>query len=63
VAAHRARAEVFLVPEENYDDAIRKAEQMKIDMKIRAVRSLEEALDYLRSLPSGEQSGAVRRAA
>jgi PDZ domain-containing protein len=63
VAAHRARAEVFLVPEVNYDDAIRKAEQMGIDMKIRAVRSLEEALDYLRSLPSREAGGAARQAA
>jgi len=63
VAAHRAGAHIFLVPEANYEEAVRKAERIGTGMEIRPVRSLGEALDILRSLSGRERQDASREAA
>lgn len=51
-AAHREGAELFFVPEANYDQAKERAESIGTGMDVVAVRSLEEAIEYLANLPA-----------
>ncbi|NDI33435.1 PDZ domain-containing protein [Chengkuizengella sediminis] len=50
VAADKEGAEVFFVPEENYEVAAEKAQEIKSDMDVVTVTTLEEALKYLNQL-------------
>ncbi|MFS1513243.1 PDZ domain-containing protein [Chengkuizengella sp. SCS-71B] len=50
VAANKEGAEVFFVPEENYAVAAEKAHEIKSDMDIVTVTTMEEALEYLYQL-------------
>lgn len=54
VASDRKQAEIFFVPEDNYKDAKAKAEKMGTDMKIVPVKTLDDALAYLSTLPIKE---------
>ncbi|MEX2416522.1 MAG: SepM family pheromone-processing serine protease [Paenibacillaceae bacterium] len=51
IAADREDAEIFFVPDENLKDAIARAEQLDIDMKIIPVTTIQDALDYLHDIP------------
>jgi PDZ domain-containing protein len=51
VAAEREKADIFFAPKDNYADAAERAEQLGTDMKIVAVETLEEAIQYLDGLP------------
>ncbi|HHX76980.1 MAG TPA: PDZ domain-containing protein [Firmicutes bacterium] len=46
IAAEASGAEIFLVPEENYDEALKTAKKIKVV----AVKNLQEVLDYLKTL-------------
>ncbi|KAA0548045.1 PDZ domain-containing protein [Bacillus sp. BGMRC 2118] len=52
VAADKAGAQYFFAPRahSNYDDAVRKAKEIKTDMKVIPVDTLDDALNYLQSL-------------
>lgn len=50
VAADREDAEVFFVPEANYEEAKKKAESIKTDMLLVPVETAEDALDYIEKL-------------
>lgn len=50
VASDRRDADIFFVPEDNYKEAKAKADQIKSDMKLVPVKSVQEALDYLDQL-------------
>ncbi|MBM6618568.1 PDZ domain-containing protein [Bacillus sp. RD4P76] len=52
VAADKAGAEYFFAPRAhfNYDDAIRKATEIKTEMKVIPVDTLDDALNYLESM-------------
>ncbi|WP_223879875.1 SepM family pheromone-processing serine protease [Paenibacillus spiritus] len=51
VAADRKGADFFFVPARNYDDAKKKADAIGTKMKLIRVDRLQDALDYLKSLP------------
>lgn len=51
VASDRKQAEIFFVPEVNYKDAKAKAEEIGSKMKIISVKTVDDALAYLSSLP------------
>jgi PDZ domain-containing protein len=51
VAADREEADIFFAPKLNAKDAQARADEMKIDFKIVAVTTIQDALDYLDSLP------------
>ncbi|MDI3327116.1 MAG: SepM family pheromone-processing serine protease [Alicyclobacillaceae bacterium] len=51
VAAHRAGAEVFFVPVDNEPDAADAARSLGTSMRIVPVRTLEEAVHFLQSMP------------
>jgi PDZ domain-containing protein len=71
VAADRAGADIFFVPEDLYpaahesfapvlnaSDAKRRAQEIGTAMEVVPVGTLEEALDYLESLPPKKETGA-----
>ncbi|WP_433943440.1 YlbL family protein [Paenibacillus sp. SN-8-1] len=51
VAADREKADVFFVPEDNFKDAKKKAEDLGTPMKLVPVKTVDDALHYLDSLP------------
>ncbi|MNH89349.1 Lon protease [compost metagenome] len=51
VAADREKAEIFFVPEDNFKDAKKKAEDIGTSMKLVPVKTVDDALHYLSSLP------------
>lgn len=51
VAADRKHAEIFFVPEKNYEEAKKKAYQIGTGMKLVKVKTLDDALAYLKELP------------
>lgn len=51
VAANREDTDLFFVPQENAKDAIARADELDIDMKIVPVTTVQDALDYLRDMP------------
>lgn len=51
VAAHKAGADLFFVPEANGPLALEQAARIKTNMKIVTVKTLDDALQYLASLP------------
>lgn len=54
VASDRKQAEIFFVPEDNYKDAKAKAEEIGSAMKIISVKTVDDALAYLNTLPEKE---------
>ncbi|WP_059053678.1 SepM family pheromone-processing serine protease [Paenibacillus senegalimassiliensis] len=51
VASEREKAEIFFVPEANYKTAKAKADEIGSNMKLVPVKHLDDALNYLASLP------------
>ncbi|GIO96260.1 hypothetical protein J14TS5_13460 [Paenibacillus lautus] len=51
VAADRKEADIFFVPQKNYDEAKKRADRIKTDMKLVPVDDLQDAVDYLEQLP------------
>lgn len=51
VAADRKNAEIFFVPRDNYEDAKKKADSIGTEMKLIPVDTVEDALDYIETLP------------
>lgn len=51
VAAEAAEAEVFFVPRGNYKEALKKAQEIHSAMQVVSVDTLEDAINYLDSLP------------
>lgn len=51
VAADRAGADIFFVPQLNWEVAIRQAERIHTDMRIIAVTSMDDVLQYMDQLP------------
>lgn len=51
VAAEHEDTDIFFVPNENAKDAIARAAELDIDMKIVPVATVQDALDYLRDIP------------
>ncbi len=47
MGAHKAKADVFLVPEGNYEEAMKVAKEKKYKIKIVKVSKLQDAIDYL----------------
>lgn len=47
MGAHKAKADVFLVPEGNYEEAVKVAKEKKYKIKIVKVSNLQDAIDYL----------------
>ena len=47
MGAHKAKADVFLVPEGNYEEAMKVAKEKKYKIKIVKVSNLQDAIDYL----------------
>ena len=47
MGAVKNKADVFLVPKENYKEAMRVKEKKKYDIEIVEVRTLKDAIDYL----------------
>ena len=50
VAAHRKKADIFFVPQDNYKDAKAKADSIGTDMVIVPVSTLDDAISYLEQL-------------
>lgn len=50
VAADRQKAEIFFVPEDNFKDAKKKAEDIGTSMKLVPVKTVDDALRYLSSI-------------
>ncbi|MBU5673130.1 SepM family pheromone-processing serine protease [Paenibacillus brevis] len=50
VASDRRDADIFFVPEGNYKEAKAKADEIKSEMKLVPVKSVQDALDYLEGL-------------
>lgn len=50
VASDRQDADIFFVPEGNYKEAKTKADEIKSEMKLVPVKSVQDALDYLDGL-------------
>ena len=48
IGANSGEADVFFVPEENFDEAIKYKEEKGYDLNIVKVKTLDEAIDYLR---------------
>lgn len=59
VAAEREGADLFFVPKGNEREARAKAEQIGAALKVVAVATLQEALDYLASLPPKDADAAA----
>ncbi|MBP2001169.1 PDZ domain-containing protein [Paenibacillus shirakamiensis] len=51
VAANREKADLFFVPEKNYDIAKKKADEIGTNMKLISVKKAQDVLDYLSKLP------------
>ncbi|CAM2899586.1 SepM family pheromone-processing serine protease [Paenibacillus sediminis] len=51
IAADREHAEIFFVPESNYQDAAKKAKQIGTSMKLVPVKTMDDALRYIEKLP------------
>ena len=49
-AAVRNRADIFLCPKDNYDDAIKYAKEKKYDIIIKDIETFTDAIDYLSRL-------------
>ena len=49
LGAHKKKADVFLCPKENYEEAIKVKEKRKLDIEIKSVETLQEAIEYLES--------------
>ncbi|MFI2856732.1 SepM family pheromone-processing serine protease [Paenibacillus sp. JSM ZJ436] len=58
VAADREGAEIFFVPRQNFEDAKSRADQIGTGMKLVPVEKLQDALDYMESLPLKAAAGA-----
>ncbi|MNW48294.1 Lon protease [compost metagenome] len=56
VASDREKAEIFFVPEANYKDARAKADAIGSTMKLVPVKTVDDALSYLKELPDKEAS-------
>ncbi|SDE71226.1 PDZ domain-containing protein [Fontibacillus panacisegetis] len=52
VASDREKAEIFFVPEDNYKDAKAKADAIGTKMKLVPVKTVDDALKYLNTLPT-----------
>lgn len=50
MGASRAKADIFFVPEGNYDEAIKVKEEKGYDLKIVSVSNLSDAVEYLEGL-------------
>lgn len=50
MGAVKNKADIFLVPKENYEEAINFAKQKKYDITIVSVETLKDAIDYLEGL-------------
>ena len=50
MGAARDKADVFLVPKDNYDDAIKVKEEKKYKLEIVKVETLQDAINYLENL-------------
>lgn len=57
-AAHREGAELFFVPEPNYEAAKERADAIGTDMAVVKVNSLHEALDVLAGLPDKREKSS-----
>jgi PDZ domain-containing protein len=49
IGASKKKADIFLCPEENYDEAIKVKKEKKLDIEIVKVSTLKEAIEYLES--------------
>ena len=50
MGAHKEKADVFLVPEGNYEEAMEVKKKKKYNMEIVSVKTLQDAIDYLEGL-------------
>ncbi len=57
IAADRAGADMFIVPAGNDKEARAKAQELGTDMRIAAVRTLQEAIDILAAADAGDVTG------
>ena len=48
MGANSGNADVFFVPEENYDEAVKFKEEKGYKLNIVKVKTLDEAIEYLR---------------
>lgn len=55
VAANREHADIFFAPAENYDEAKKKYDTLKTNMKLVKVSSVDDALKYIAGLPEKEK--------
>lgn len=67
VAAYREGVEIFFAPAEkdedgvsNYDEALKKADQMDIKMKIVPVLTIDDALQYLERLDARKEADSLK---
>lgn len=49
IGASKKNADVFLCPKENYEEAIKVKKNKKLDIEIKSIETLQEAIDYLES--------------
>ena len=49
LAAEKKKADIFLCPEANYEEALNVKKRRKLDVEIVKVKTLEEAINYLKS--------------
>lgn len=49
LGASKKKADVFLCPEENYKEALKVKEKNKIEIELKSVKTLDEAIKYLES--------------
>ncbi len=50
LGAEREKAQIFLCPVENYDEALKVKRENKLKIKVKAVKTFDEALTYLKTL-------------
>jgi PDZ domain-containing secreted protein len=48
MGAHKAKADVFLVPKNNYEEAIKVKKERGYDISIVSVETLDDAIKYLK---------------
>ena len=49
LGAEREKAQIFLCPVENYDEALKVKRENKLKIKVKAVKTFDEALTYLKT--------------
>lgn len=49
IGASKKNADVFLCPKENYEEAIKVKKNKKLDIEIKSIETLQEAIEYLES--------------